>query len=220
MADPSWTPPPSGSRALADRLADADPGTTAPQHTVRQPAVEPSRRRGTGWLIAALVVAGVAVIVAAASVYVAYDNANRAEGWEDRVFRLERNAEVLNGLLVERSTQLNERTRELNRVAATVTRQQNALVRSESDVESLTDRQRELAAEKAAVEDSRAALALQSRELEQVADTLVSCNTGLLELFGYVIDGDRVSADAIVDAVSESCANAESRLAGYRSRYG
>ena len=162
----------------------------------------------------------IAVLVAAASTYVAYDNRNRAEGWEAQVFRLERNTEQLNGLLVERSTQLNERTRELNTLATTVTRQQNALVRSESDVESLTDRQRELAAEKAALEDSQAALALQSSALEQVADTLVSCNSGLFELFGYVVDGDRASADAIVDAVSQSCALAESRFAGYRARYG
>lgn len=175
---------------------------------------------GHGWLIAAVAVAVVAVLVAAASAYVAYDNRNRAEDWEERVFRLERNTEQLNGLLVERSTQLNERTRELNKVATTVTRQQNALVRSESDVQNLTARQRQLAAEKAAVEDSRAALAQQSAVLEDVADTLVSCNSGLFELFGYVVEGDRASANAIVGEVSEACALAESRFAGYRARYG
>jgi uncharacterized protein HemX len=223
MADPPWTPPPSGSRALADRLAAADPDpATAPQQTLPQQPAASVARGGHGRLITAvaIAVAVVAVLVAAGSAYIAYDNKSRAADWEDRVFRLERNSEQLNGLLVERSTQLNERTRELNRLAATVTRQQNALVRSESDVESLTDRQRELAAEKAALEDSQAALALQSRGLEQVADALVSCNSGLLELFGYVVDGDRVSADTIVDAVSESCALAESRFADYRARYG
>ena len=219
MADPPWTPPPSGSRALADRLAEAHPAPEAERALPRRPALEPARRGG-GWLIASAAVAVAAVFVAAGSAYVALDNRNRAEDWEDRVFRLERNTEQLNGLLVERSTQLNERTRELNKLAATVTRQQNALVRSESDVESLTERQRELAAEKAAVEDSRAALAQQSAVLERVADTLVSCNSGLFELFGYVVDGDRVSADAIVGDVSEACALAESRLTAYRVRYG
>jgi hypothetical protein len=93
-------------------------------------------------------------------------------------------------------------------------------VRSESDVQDLTARQRQLAAEKAAVEDSRAALAQQSAVLEDVADTLVSCNSGLVELFGYVVEGDRASANAIVGEVSEACALAESHFAGYRARYG
>ena len=219
MADPPWTPPPSGSRALADRLAGADPASAPETASPQQAASHPARGRRI-WPIVAVVIAVAAVIVAAGSTYIAYDNKSRAEDWEARVFRLERNTEQLNGLLVERSTQLNERTRELNTLAATVTRQQNALVRSESDVETLSDRQRELAAEKAAVEDSRAALAQQSAVLEGVADTLVSCNSGLLELFGYVVDGDRASADAIVGDVSASCALAESRLADYRVRYG
>jgi ABC-type transporter Mla subunit MlaD len=219
MADPPWTPPPSGSRALADRLAGVDPATAAETPVPQRSHAQETRHRRI-WPIVTAVVAVAAVVVAAGATYIAYDNKIRAEEWEERVFRLERNTEQLNGLLVERSTQLNERTRELNTLAATVTRQQNALVRSESDVENLTDRQRELAAEKAAVEDSRAALAQQSAVLEGVADTLVSCNAGLFELFEYVVAGDRSSADAIVDDVSASCALAESRLADYRGRYG
>lgn len=219
MADPPWTPPPSGSRALADRLAGADPAAEPETATPPRAASQPANRRPI-WPILAVAVALASLVVAAGATYIAYDNKSRAEDWEARVFRLERNTEQLNGLLVERSTQLNERTRELNQLAATVTRQQNALVRSESDVETLSDRQRELAAEKAAVEDSRAALAQQSTVLEGVADTLVACNAGLFELFEYVVAGDRSSADAIVDDVSASCALAESRLAAYRAQYG
>jgi septal ring factor EnvC (AmiA/AmiB activator) len=162
----------------------------------------------------------VSTVVAASAVYVALDNKGRADRWEDRAFQLERNTDQLNGLLVERSTQLNERTSELNALAAKVTRQQSALARSESDVETLSARQRELAAEKAAVEDSRAALALQSTALEGVADALVACNAGLFELFGYVVAGDRGSADTIVDSVSASCTLADARFGDYRSRYG
>jgi uncharacterized protein HemX len=221
MADPPWTPPPSGSRALADRLAAAqtDPATEVASAPRRPPA--PARRR-RGWpIVAALIaIAAIAVFVAAGSAYVAWDNKNRAERWEERAFGLERNTEQLNGLLVERSTQLNERTRELNTLAGKVTRQQNALARSESDVETLSDRQRELAAEKAAVEDSRAELALQSTALEGVADSLVVCNAGLFELFGYVVAGDRAKADAVADDVSADCQLAESRFAQYRFRYG
>jgi hypothetical protein len=220
MADPPWTPPPSGSRALADRLAGADAEPTQAPRAIphRPPASRPSH--GRGWLVVALVMAVAATIVAAGSAYVAWDNKSRAERWEERAFRLERNTEQLNGLLVERSTQLNERTRELNRAAANVTVQQNALERSESDVETLTERQRELAAEKAAVEDSRAALTLQSTALEGVADALVACNAGLFELFGYVVAGDRVKADTVADHVAADCQLAESQFAEYRFRYG
>jgi hypothetical protein len=220
MADPPWTPPPSGSRALADRLAAAqttEPATEVASARPRPPAPAPPRR---GWPIVAALIAAIAVAVAAGSAYVAWDNKSRAERWEERAFTLERNTEQLNGLLVERSTQLNERTRELNTLAGKVTRQQNALARSESDVETLSDRQRELAAEKAAVEDSRAELALQSTALEGVADSLVVCNAGLFELFGYIVAGDRAKADAVADDVSADCQLAESRFAQYRFRYG
>jgi septal ring factor EnvC (AmiA/AmiB activator) len=182
-----------------------------------RPAPTRSHRR---WLILAIALAAVATAVAAGAAYVAWENQDRAEGWEKRAFRLERNFEQLNGLLVERSTQLNERTSELNTLAATVTRQQNALVESESDVESLSERQRQLAAEKAAVEDERAALAVQSGALEDVASALVQCNSGLVQLFNYVVDGDRGSAGAIVGGVSADCAVAESGFDDYQARYG
>src|SRR5687767_3724292 len=139
MADPPWTPPPSGHRALADRLGGAavDPDSETVVH--RRPAPPTSSRGNSrGWLLATAIAA---LVVAAGAGYVAYDNKNRAADWEARAFRLERNTEQLNGLLVERSTQLNERTRELNAIASKVTRQQNALTRSESDVETLSDRQ-------------------------------------------------------------------------------
>jgi septal ring factor EnvC (AmiA/AmiB activator) len=185
-----------------------------------RPWTPPPSRRGHALTVLALLVALAAVAVAVFSAYVAWDNRSRASRWEERAFRLERNTEQLNGLLVERSNQLNERTRELNAVAGKVTRQQSALARSESDVETLSVRQRELAAEKAAVEDSRAQLAVQSAALEQVADALVECNAGLFQLFGYLVNGDRASADAIVDGVSSDCQLAESRFGQYRVRYG
>jgi hypothetical protein len=172
------------------------------------------------WAIFAMLLGLAAIVVASAASWLAYDNMQRADDWEARAFRLERNTEQLNGLLAERSTQLNERTRELNRIAGKVTRQQNALAESELDVQTLSKRQRELAAEKAAVEDSRADLEVQATALENVADALVACNGGLFQLFGYLVAGDRAAADAIVDSVSADCAAAESRFADYRLRYG
>jgi septal ring factor EnvC (AmiA/AmiB activator) len=178
------------------------------------------RTRTPWWAILAVLLAVAAIVVASGAAYLAYDNLNRAEDWEARAFRLERNTEQLNGLLAERSTQLNERTRELNRIAGKVTRQQNALAESESDVQTLSQRQRELAAEKAAVEDDRATLAVQAAALEDVADALVRCNGGLFQLFGYLVEGNQASADTIVDSVSADCAAAESQFAEYRFRYG
>ena len=172
-------------------------------------------------IVAALIaIAALAVVVAAGSAYIAWDNKSRAERWEERAFTLERNTEQLNGLLVERSTQLNERTRELNGLAAKVQRQQSALTRSESDVASLSRRQRELAAEKARVEDDRAALQVQSRVLNSVANAFVACKDGLVALLGYVVQGDQTSASAVVDRVGADCSRAETLLLDYRSRFG
>lgn len=211
--------PPSTSHALADRLAGAETSVAA-EPVRRASRTEPRVDRSRWWLWAAVAIAVLALAFASGAAYVAYTNEARADDWEQRAFQLERNTEQLNGVLAERSTQLNERTRELNKLATTVTRQQNALTRSESDVESLSRRQRELAAEKARVEDSRAALTLQSSALEGVADALVVCNAGLFQLFGFVVNGDQGSADAIVSDVSADCEQAESALGEYRALYG
>ena len=213
--------PPSDNRALAERLS----GLEREEPVLSRPAVARStpvaRRRGGRWLLPLLV--AVALVLAAALAGVsalAYSNKSRADDWEERAFTLERHTEQLNGLLVERSTQLNERTRELNQLAAKVERQQSALSRSESDVASLTRRQRELAAEKAEVEDSRAALRLQSRVLSSVANAFVACKDGLVSLLAYVLGGDQTSASAVVDEVGADCSRAETLLLDYRSRFG
>jgi septal ring factor EnvC (AmiA/AmiB activator) len=87
--------------------------------------------------------------------YLAWSNYDRADRWKARSTRLERNAEALNTLLIQRSNSLNARTRELNGMAGKVRRATRTLRRSEQDVASLSRRQRELANEKAHVEDER-----------------------------------------------------------------
>lgn len=222
MADPPWTPPPSGHRALSDRLAEADSDAPTVVQAPRRPVptAPVARTRAPWWAILAVLLAIAALIVAGGASYLAYDNLQRADDWEARAFRLERNTEQLNGLLSERSTQLNERTSELNTLAATVARQQSALSRSESDVASLTERQQRLAAEKARVEDERAQLQIQASALDGVASAFVDCKDGLVELLGYVLDDDFASAGVIVDRVSADCDYAENSLASYRARYG
>jgi hypothetical protein len=223
--------PASGSRALAERLAEAAREDAAqparPEHGPAEGtpplttfAVQPpAAKRRRGWLVPSII-ALVALIAVTAVGSLAYSNKNRADRWEARAFRLERNTEQLNGLLTERSTQLNERTRELNQIAKKFARQQGALTRSESDVASLSERQRQLAAEKAAVEDSRAALTVQARALDGVASALVVCNDGLIELLGYVFQGDDASVSAVIDGVAADCDSAELGLTEYRVRYG
>jgi septal ring factor EnvC (AmiA/AmiB activator) len=211
--------PASGHRALSERLAEAEQETPAPRPAAARPAPHATSRSRAGLIIAILVV--LVLLAALAGVgALAYSNKTRADGWEARAFRLERNTEQLNGLLIERSTQLSERTTEVNRLAAKVTRQQNALTRSESDVASLSQRQRELAAEKARVEDSRAELQVQSTVLKSVANSFVECKDGLVALLGYVIQEDNAAASRIVDGVAADCSTAESSLARYRARYG
>jgi alkylhydroperoxidase/carboxymuconolactone decarboxylase family protein YurZ len=217
-----WMPP-SGNRALAERLASAEPDETTAETPASRPVftrAQPRSRNRVVWRVLAVLlvlslVAGLAGVTA-----VAHSNKSRADDWEDRAFTLERHTEQLNGLLIERSTQLNERTRELNGLAAKVQRQQSALTRSESDVASLSRRQRELAAEKARVEDDRAALQVQSRELNSVANAFVACKDGLVALLGYVVEGDETSASAVVDRVGADCSRAETLLLAYRSRFG
>ena len=177
------------------------------------------RESGRGWLLPVAIALAFAFALAGVG-WLAYTNKTRADDWEARAFRLERNTEQLNGLLVERSTLLNERTREVNQIAKRFARQNTALTRSESDVETLTDRQRQLAAEKAALEDSRASLAIQATALDGVANELVACNDGLFELLGHMAQGNQAAVSALIDGVAADCDSAEQSFAEYRARYG
>jgi hypothetical protein len=242
--------PPSGNRALAERLAGlapesppAEPARPEPVQPERvyepppraipvepeparpqppqppQPVAAAPREGGRGWFLPVTIALAFALALAGVG-WLAYTNKTRADDWEARAFRLERNTEVLNGLLTERSTLLNERTREVNQIAKRFTRQNTALTRSESDVASLTERQRQLAAEKAALEDSRASLALQATALDDIASELVVCNDGLFELLGHMAQGNQAAVSGLIDGVAADCDSAEQSFAEYRARYG
>ncbi|HXF97162.1 MAG TPA: hypothetical protein VNJ46_00950 [Gaiellaceae bacterium] len=180
-----------------------------------------ARTRRGALLLASLVVLVLLLASAlAGSTYLAVTNKSRADRWQERSELLEAHVDELNELLAERSSALNARTKELNRLAAVVRRQQRALKRSEADVSSLERRQRELAAEKAAVEDERAALAVQHGELVEVAEAFVACKDGLVELLGYVIDERFYEAGALLPEVAADCEHAEDSLARYSATYG
>lgn len=170
-------------------------------------------------LFGALAAAVVLVAALGSAGYLAWTNKDRADRWEERSTALERNVSTLNRLLVDRSNRLDSRTRELNRMAAKVRKQGDALSQSEADVSSLERRQRELANEKAQVEDDRAALTVQASSLEDVAGAFVDCKDGLVDLLGYILDEDYFSARAVLDDVDSDCGYAESALATYDNNY-
>jgi septal ring factor EnvC (AmiA/AmiB activator) len=196
------------------------------EYRVEGPGKAPSQQGRR--LVPAAVALAVFLLAAAAGVagYLAWESKSRADRWEARAGELERNVSSLNEVLVERSEALNERTEELNAMAATVRRAERAVSRSEADVRALERRQRELADEKAQVEDARAQLALQREELADralalrgVADALVTCNSGLVQLVNYVLAEDFAAADAIYEGTNADCQAAEDELSAYNAAY-
>ena len=172
-------------------------------------------------VIAALVVV-VLLLVGAAGVaaYVAHTNKERADRWRDRAERLQRNADALNALLVRRTGLLNLRARQLNALAAKVQLSTEALARSEGDVQSLEERQRALANEKAQLEDARAALEQEQRVLADVASRYVRCSNGLKHAFDAVVNQDTAWLDANGADVESTCSSADAALQDFQSAYG
>jgi hypothetical protein len=187
--------------------------------SLRQRDGESSKRITARRLVIAIGALGLVLVVLSES-YLVFSNKSRADRWQARSAALERNVDGLNRLLVMRSSQLNARTRELNRMGHKVRKEQQALKRSQADVSQLARRQRELANEKAQVEDSRAGLVVQAAALEGVSSAFANCKDGLVDLLDYVLNDDYVSAEAIVDSVGSECQYAENSLADYRASYG
>jgi chromosome segregation ATPase len=190
------------------------------EYRFEEPAAAPSGRR-RGVLIAALVLAFLLLAGAGGTAgYLAWENRERADRWEARADELEGNVQSLNAILVERSEALNERTEELNAMAAKVRDAERAIGRSEADVRTLEMRQRQLANEKAQVEDARAALAAEAESLEDVASAFITCKNGLVELLNHVLEEDFATASSISDRVDGQCQTAENELSDYMAAHG
>jgi TolA-binding protein len=178
---------------------------------------QPDVRTRRGLRIAALVVGSLALaaLIAAGGVaaYLARSNADRARRWETRSLLAEHNAHELNGLLVERTADLNVRIRQLNQMAGKVESSQSALSRSESDVTSLVERQRELANEKAQLEDQQAALA-------DVATAYRQCKDGLATAIDHILANDLAWVQKHADSIDSVCGNADDSFAGYQQAFG
>lgn len=183
------------SRSAGDPWAEALAKWTASPDGGRSP--EAVRRLSRVWI--SVIAALGALLVAATAVgwTFAYLNGDRAGDWKHR-------SESLQQLVGERTEALNNQTRRLNISAKTLRKTRAALVKSETDVKSLSARQIALANEKAQVEDQRAQLVI-------VAASLTSCNGGLRDILTAVANGVAPTVD--VPAVAATCDRADSQVA-------
>ena len=124
----------------------------------------------------------------------AFTNRERADDWRDR-------SVVLQDLVARRTSALNRQTARLNAAAATLRKAQESITRSEKDVTALEARQRELANEKAQIEDQRGQLII-------VAQALDTCNDGLIE-FINTANGGGDTSDLDLDGISRACRQAD-----------
>jgi septal ring factor EnvC (AmiA/AmiB activator) len=160
------------------------------------------------------------VAAATSAGYLASTNKTRADDWQERAAEVQANVDRLEATLDERTTILNQRTKDVNTLAAKVAATERAIERSEGDVRRLERRQRQLAAEKANVEDARAALALQATAIEDVASAYIDCNSRLTEAIGYISAENYNGLNAIAGRVDADCAAADRAFRAYVANYG
>lgn len=160
-----------------------------------------------------LLLSAVALVLAgltAWALYAMHVNEVRAHAWEKRAHVLQHDESQLQSLLTARTRLLNERIDQVNGLARKLRRSQVALGQSQGDVSSLEVRQRELANEKAQLQDQQAAL-------DQVASNYVTCKQDLIQLLSDVANGYDTSYD--YSAANSDCSNADSSLQGYLSSW-
>ena len=178
--------------------------------------MDPRRRQRIVWAVVALVVLGGASVLSVA----VKQNRDRAEGWRQRAIGAEEIVEGQRVVIATRSQELNRRTTQVNTLTARVRATRTALRRSEGDVSELARRQRALANEKARVEDERRQLQAQQAALEGVAADVLSCNSGLVDVLGAVLDEDWSWVSLYGRERLSSCSEASASIDSYRGRFG
>lgn len=146
------------------------------------------------------------------AVFVAVANKSRADRWRSRSVQLQANAAALNVVVIRRTQVLNARIHQLDAMAAKVKRSQTALSQSEGDVQSLEQRQRQLANDKAQLEDERVALT-------DVASNYITCKDDLQNAVQAIADQDWVWIDTYAPQVNSDCDTADTSLQGFLSAY-
>jgi TolA-binding protein len=148
--------------------------------------------------------------VAGWGLYAMQTNEQRAVSWQRRAQKLQANAAQLESLLEARTRLLNQRIDQMNRIARKLKLSQVALSQSQGDVTSLEERQRELANEKAQLQD-------QQRTLDQVAGTYVACKQDLIQLLSDFANGYDTTSS--YNTANTDCTYADDSLQGYLGTY-
>ena len=180
-----------------------------PEGVRREPAPVAEREPRAGrpwWRIAAVALVLALAGWAAWATYAMRENENRAVAWQERSQTLRADLRRLDTVLTSRTRELNARVDQLNLLGTRLTDAQAALRRSEGDVSGLEVRQRQLADEKAQLEDKAQLLA-------GVARTYQTCKADLIDLLDDIATNS--DATASYNAASASCANADSQLNAY-----
>jgi len=196
---------PPSDRTVLD-LGNAAPANHPAAALPVSPPPAPRRPR----LLRRLLIVGLFLVLVAWAAYASYglrSNRNHAESWRQRSLVLEEQANGMSRLLAARTSQLNVRIDQINRLAVKLRTNQDALARSEGDVGTLEARQRALANEKAQVEDERAAL-LRTAALYRI------CKDDLITLLNDVVNQDYASATYDVSVARASCGAADDSLGG------
>ena len=203
---PTLGSPPAGGGTDTDASPDVAAVATATAVPVSSaPVVEPSirqtprgappgestgdgvvRRDKRAFLVLGLLV--LAVLAAGWAAYEARQNGQAADAWHQRAVEYEEQVNGLRTLIGERSAQLNNRTRQANALASNLRSTRSQLRRSEGDVTSLSRRQRELANEKAHLEDERRSLQQQANILTVGESGCINCKSYLIDVINALID--------------------------------
>ncbi len=149
------------------------------------------------------------IAMAGAAVYFAVvDHANRnsAREWRAR-------ATELRHVLDARDTQLQQRTRALT-VAS------GQLTSLGGQVGTLDQRTRQLAAQKAQVEDQRALLQARSDALTKVAREQVTCSNDLSQAIPHITAQDSAWLSANASTIDQDCRQAQNDLNKFNATYG
>jgi septal ring factor EnvC (AmiA/AmiB activator) len=137
-------------------------------------------------------------------------NEHRALAWQARAHLLKADRSRLERVLVLRSQTLNNVIDQLNAVTAKLKTSRGALSQSQNDVTNLETRQRELANEKAQLED-------QQRALNDVASNYVTCSGDLIQLLDDFANGYDTSYSFSV--AETDCRTAGDSMTGYQSSF-
>ena len=139
-------------------------------------------------------------------------NNGRAEDWRRRAVAAEEVAGGLRVVLADRSRALNQRTRQANLMVDALASSRGALRESKVSVGALTQRQRQLANEKARAETVRRKLQAQRAALASVASALGACSLGLESVVTNAQRGKPKAVLATAKPRLAQCSRARARL--------